>query len=333
MLDLQNQTPFDAAILPGLDKDGRDTITVAVKGTFTLDRRGNVAIADAQLPLQRGDVHVGEPGSSSVQLEDESTPMKRGTDVVLVGHAWGGAKKATSVDVTLRVGRLARSVRVFGDRAWCRSAMGVAISEPIPFVRMPLVWERAFGGRDAASEVSFDARNPVGVGYTSATEADRIEGVRLPNLEDPAAPITSPADRPAPVGFGFVGRHWMPRAAFAGTYDDAWRSARAPLLPLDFDERFFNAAPLVSPKHLEGGEPVQLVGVAEAGDLRFQLTGATPGVALSIRGEVREPALKLDTVLLHPDERRVVLIWRATEPCARAFVHVDWVRVRERRAA
>lgn len=331
MLDLQNQTPFDAALLPGLDKEGRDTLTVAVKATFTLDRRGNVAVADAQLPLQRGDVHTGEPGASSVQLEDESTPVKRGTDIVLVGHAWAGPRKSPSVDVTLRVGRLARSARVFGDRAWYRGATGIAPSDPVPFSRMPLVWERAFGGKDAAAEGAFDARNPVGVGYTSAVEAERIEGVRLPNIEDLGAPIASPADRPQPFGFGFVGRHWAPRVALAGTYDDAWRDGRAPLLPLDFDDRFFNGAPLVAAKHLEGGEPVHLVGVAESGELRFQLPTATLGVAMSVRGAVREPALKLDTVVLQPDERRVVMIWRATEACPRALVHVDWVRVRDRR--
>ena len=39
MLELQNQTPFSAAIVPGLDKEGRDTVTVVVKGTFDLARR------------------------------------------------------------------------------------------------------------------------------------------------------------------------------------------------------------------------------------------------------------------------------------------------------
>ena len=33
--------------------------------------------------------------------------------------------------------------------------------------------------------------------------------------------------------------HWLPRRAWAGTYDDAWRISRAPYLPADFDARFF----------------------------------------------------------------------------------------------
>ena len=37
------------------------------------------------------------------------------------------------------------------------------------------------------------------------------------------------------------------------------------VLPLDFDDRFFNGAPLVSPKHLEGGEPDQAIWAAMRG--------------------------------------------------------------------
>lgn len=329
MLDLQNQTPFEAALVPGLDKEGRDTLTVAVKGTFAIDRRGGTVLADVQLPLQRGDAHHGEPGASSVRVEDESCPMKRATDVVLVGHAWGNGK-ASVVDVTLRVGRLQRSARVFGDRAWYRTATGVAISDPVAFTRVPLVWERAFGGKDAAAEGAFEARNPIGVGYTSASDAERIDGVRLPNVEDPEALIGSPSDRPAPAGFGFVGRHWAPRASLAGTYDDAWRRDRAPLLPLDFDDRFFNGSPLVSAKHLQGGEPVHVIGASETGELRFDLPTATPDISLSLRGAARDLVPKIDTVVVLADERRVVVLWKATELVPRELVRVDWVRVRAR---
>jgi hypothetical protein len=336
MLELKNETALRAAILPGLDKDGGDFVSAIVKGTFTVDRRGALALSEEQLELQRGDAFHGEPGASSVKHEDESSPEKRGTDVVLIGHAWAGAggRKAASVDVGLRVGKLHKVVRVHGDRAWYRTPTGVAASEPVPFARMPLVYERAFGGRDVADESAFEPRNPVGVGFTSATDPARIEGVRLPNLEDPEALVTSPADRPAPAGFGWIGRHWQPRARLAGTYDDAWRSTRAPLLPMNFDDRFFNGASsgLVSSKHLEGGEPLSVTNASESGDLQTQVPGPGPDVAISLRGEVSEHRPRLDTLIVLPDERRVVAIWRTTIACPRAFPHVEWVRVRERRS-
>jgi hypothetical protein len=63
--------------------------------------------------------------------------------------------------------------------------------------------------------------------------------------------IQSPADICAasktypyrPAGLGAIPRHWAPRIAHTGTYDDQWLNTRWPLLPKDFDEQFWNCAP------------------------------------------------------------------------------------------
>jgi hypothetical protein len=52
--------------------------------------------------------------------------------------------------------------------------------------------------------------------------------------------------RPSPAGFGPIACHWQPRVGFAGTYGDAWVANRLPLLPDDFDDRFFQSAPGIS---------------------------------------------------------------------------------------
>src|SRR5262245_21222552 len=95
----------------------------------------------------------------------------------------------------------------------------------------------------------------------------------LPILEDPRALIKTPRDTPAPTGFGFLGRAWQPRLAFAGTWDERWRQDRCPLLPLDFDERYHNGAPAdqIATPHLAGGEPVAVTGASPRGELRFDL--------------------------------------------------------------
>jgi hypothetical protein len=338
MLDLRNRTPFAAAIVPGLDKEGRDTLTVVVKGTFALGRREALAVADAQVPIAYADVFHGEPGLSSIRYEADACPAKTGTDVVLVGHA-RSVRPVPSLDVSLDVGRLHKVVRIWGDRAWFRTVGGAAMSDPIPFSRMPLVYERAFGGGDLAvadpAARPRDPRNPVGVGFTSAAEPERVDGVRLPNLEDPEALIASPADRPAPAGFGFIGRDWLPRRTFAGTYDEAWQRERMPLLPADFDERYFSAAhpSLWSPRPLRGGEPVVVTGVSETGELRFQVPATTPAISAQIRREAVDLPAALDTLLIEPDAQRVVVTWRATAPCPRSFLYVEHVRIAEGRAA
>lgn len=338
MLEIKNRTPFAAAIVPGLDKEGRDTVTVVVKGTFDLGSRTALAPSDKQVPMVHAETFHGEPGISSIKYEADACPAKKGTDVVLVGHACS-IRPVAALDVSLAVGPVRKIVHVTGDRVWFRSLGGVAISDPIAWSRMPLVYERAFGGSDRAVEDEAarprDPRNPIGVGFTSAAAPERIEGVRLPNLEDPESRIATPADRPPIAGFGFLGRDWLPRRAFAGTYDDAWQAERFPFLPADFDERFFNGAPpgLTSARPLKGGEAVHITNVTDAGEIGFRLPSAAPGIGLSIRRVVTDHVPALDTVLIEPDQRRVVLTWRLTVPCPRSFLYIDHVRVSEKRAA
>ena len=45
-----------------------------------------------------------------------------------------------------------------------------------------------------------------GTGYVAGRGSELLEGMALPNLEDPNDLISGWKDRPAPAGFGFVGR-------------------------------------------------------------------------------------------------------------------------------
>src|SRR5262245_25241948 len=141
MLSLQNETPFRAALVPGLDKDGRQHLSIVIKGTFVLAPGTTLPIADEQMQLESADVFAGEAGSSSVLYESDLMPAKLGTDVVVHGHAWARAR-TSSLDVEVRVGRLHSVVRVFGDRRWTKSLASWRMSDPEPFERMPLVYER-----------------------------------------------------------------------------------------------------------------------------------------------------------------------------------------------
>ena len=137
--------------------------------------------------------------------------------------------------------------------------------------------------------------------------------MRLPNFEDPRQPISTWRDKPTPQGFGAVDRWWQPRAAYAGTYDDTWKRTRMPVLPLDFDDRFFQAAPadLVHTPHLTGGEPVIAVNLSKRGTERFRI----PRLRVTFAGvsEGRRVAVPgvLDTVICLFDSSRVAVVWRA----------------------
>jgi hypothetical protein len=337
MLELRNRTPFAAAIAPGLDREGRDTVTVLVKGTFALSARGrDLSVAEEQVKVAFADTFHGEPGRSSVKYEADGCPGKRGTDVVLVGHACS-LRPVPSLDVELFAGRLKKVVRVFGDRVWHKSVGAWALTKPAPFTRMPLVYERAFGGVDATNpqNAAREQRNPLGAGFAVADNPARIEGLLAPNLEDPDNLIVAPTDMPPPAGFGFVSRNWFPRSSFAGTYDERWRSERMPFLPDDFDDRYFNGASagLASPAPFTGGEAVRVTNVSEVGEIAFRVPSQSLEVAVAIKGAISRAAPVLDTLLIDPDERRVVITWRRTMPCPRTFLFIDHVRITRKEAA
>lgn len=46
-----------------------------------------------------------------------------------------------------------------------------------------------------------------------------------------------------PAGFGFIGRSWLPRISYAGTYDQKWLDEQHPYPPFDMDYRYWNGAP------------------------------------------------------------------------------------------
>jgi hypothetical protein len=71
-------------------------------------------------------------------------------------------------------------------------------------------------------------------------------------------------------------------------------------------------------------------GAHEGGDLRFRVPARALEVRLSIGGVVSRHRPALDTLLVEPDERRVVATWRLTAPCPRRFLYIEEVEVTER---
>lgn len=331
MLQLSNTSPFVAEMFGFPDCDGVDTLFVVVKATFRCDAPG-VRIADEQQPVTLADEYRGEPGESSLRYASEAHLLKPGTDVVVVGEACAPAERATAaVDVGVGVAGRQAHARVVGDRYWTEGVGGVRPSRPKPFTRLPLTWERAFGGKHVADAKSgtflAEPRNPVGCGFLGKRAPHELLGQPAPNIEDPRAPIEGPSTRGKPVGFGPVAPSWAPRVQHAGTYDDAWTKTRAPYLPRDFDRRFFHVAPeeLVFPQGLQGGEPVALMGWHPRGMQRFDLPRCVLRIDVTLAGKQQRLACRLETVLLEPTDERFSLSWRASLPVDKRMLKVERV--------
>jgi len=329
MLQIENQTPFAPSIAVFPDRKAIDTLYVVVKATVTL--RPRIGLAPVQLPVAIADEYYEDPLTSSLKQVSDMHIGKPGTDVLLIGHAWGPNGQATTqADVTVSVAERRKTIRVIGDRTW----RGGSPSEPAPFQSMPLVWERAFGGVHKTEDKVFaEERNPIGCGFRGERSSSEFEGHPVPNLEDPSAPLQSLGQSPAPACFAPVSPSWLPRRAFAGTYDEKWQKQRAPYLPDDFDPRFLQcAAPeLTFDRYLEGNEPVEIHGASNTGAIGFQLPTARPIISVKIAGAEQEPWANLETLLLEPDENRATLTWRAAVPCDRQVLKVEKIIVKLRR--
>ena len=309
-MEIRNRTPLPAALNVVLDKRAAEWLVLCAKGTWTISDQGRLALAAEQDELHVADVHAGEPGASSVIYEADVGPPKLATDCALVGSAVPPRRGLRRMEVSFRVGRLRQRARVVGERRRTFGFLGWWwTSGPKPLERTPLRWELAVGGTDLTpknpARHSLDLRNPLGRGF-------RARGSKLKRAGAPLPQMLHPAKAREPVGFGFTGGHWRHRRRYAGTYDAKWQEERCPLLPLDFDERFFNsAAPgLTADGHLEGGEPVEVRGCTRGGTLAFQLPPVRLASEAVVEGPPEPLAMHLDTVTVDTDAMKLLLTWR-----------------------
>jgi len=334
MLQIDNKTPFDSQIMLTTNPKGGDVVVLAVKATFTL--LPSVALAEEQIPLCLEDEHLDDPASSSLLYASEMLLPKPGVDIILNGHAYvPGGELSGVIDTRLSIGDVSKTVRVFGDRLWLHGGQ----SEPVPFDKMPLIYENAFGGLHhyhadkpigPESAVAF-FKNPLGEGFIGKRTNNEMIGQKLPNLEDPRFLIHSPQDQPTPMNYGYISAAWEPRKNYAGTYDNQWIKTRAPFLPLDFDERFFlNGSTGLSFERttFTGGEPVRLINLMQAqADVQFNLPVCPLETAFKFNGQWHESPVAIETILIEPDENRFCIIWKTAFDCNKRPLKVSDVRV------
>lgn len=317
-MKIKNPTLFPMAALPLGGPKGEPLLTVIVKGTFAFGP-GYADVADEQLPIAYGDIFYDENGG--VRYESDIVPMKRCTDIVLNATAMAPEEKpAEVVPVTVKVGKTEKKLLVFGERFWNHAGVmrrSYTRTDTKPFVEKPIVYEEAFGGIDAVSG-AYCAENLIGKGMYSTKPRSNLAGKPLPCIEDPRHLIRTIDDRPKPAGFGFYGRAWQPRAAYAGTYDQAWRDNRCPLPPEDFNPRFYNGAhpDLQTEGFLKGDEPVVLQNLTPEGQTAFHLPGIKMYCQVNRNHENGRPAkqtfaMNLDTLFIETRQQRCCLVWRA----------------------
>lgn len=193
-MELINESGVAARLSTGVMDDDQNVAWCVARATWRIAADGRLSpLDDAPWPILDEPietVHGTFPSDARVE--------ERGCGLVVTGEARFG-RAVTEGALSVQVGDFARSVALIGDRQWTRAARGWEPSSPKPFRAMRTDWSRAYGGASARGE---HALNPLGRGFV--TDEREVEGVALPNLEDPRDPIRRWDQRVRPVGFGPV---------------------------------------------------------------------------------------------------------------------------------
>lgn len=345
------------AVVPGKNDDGTSVFSVLVKRTYDIVAGGRVQPAEQTMPLIKVDVYYddGYPESSTVKFENELAAFKLATDVVLVGKAYApGGKPRAEFQISLEVGNLKKTIQVMGDRHCVyRANRAPLVTDPVEFTEMEIRYERAYGGtylRNDPTNMFAYPRNPMGTGFVLSNTHETVDGLALPNFEDPndllvpeRVVLNDPYQwngQPLPQGLGWYQRTWYPRCSFVGAVpgfvepDMVMREEKLGLVPKkqialarqlklpSFDVRFNNGASIgLALPYLVGGERMRLNNLTLEGELEFTLPSERPVITLDIGLGENKLAAVLHTVCIRAEDRQLDMVWRG----AHKYPGVDWL--------
>lgn len=344
-MELDNRLTFPAMAFRQFDAAGELDCIVSVRATFTHVQDGIIDIAREQESFQWEDAYEGDPHQTVLLRQSDLTPDKPGTDISFLGKAWTPSKEPQkSWRASIRVGGVSKEIEVCGQRFWQpvikEKWAGFSAKEPKRVIRdwmltdpelarqVTICWTNAFGGiipgtGDTETDISADVerRNPLGCGIVNLDMPADTPPVRAPQITLPGERLDW-KEAPEPQGFGLVSPWWRSRQQYTGTYDDAWVAERHPLLPRDFDNRFWQAAhpDLIAAHHLRGDENYELRNLhPDYSVAKGQLPGLTLGVRCQGEDSDDWYVLKLDSVQFDwRNDGRVLLTWRARFPLSEA---------------
>ena len=345
------------AIVQGKDEKNQPVFSVLVKRTYDIHSGGRVVRTEKARPFVQIDEYYDDdnPEWTTVKYETDFAPFKVATDVVVIGKAYApGGEPVPQLDATVEVAARRKTVHVTGDRhCLYRWNASPGFSEPVPFTEMPVQYDRAYGGRDNLSnpeEPFYYPRNHSGMGVVLKNSKETVEGLALPNIEDPEDLLTPDrvifekpdrwSGQPLPDGLGWFQRTWYPRCSFTGALpayvdiDTVLREETLGLVPKgqialsrqfklsSFDVRFHSGASrgLVLP-FLSGEEIVRLTNLTPTGSLAFRLPGESPSIMLDIGLGENELKPFLQTVCVRLEEMQMDMVWRGAHP----YPGWDWL--------
>lgn len=191
------------------------------------------------------------PFVSPFEFDQDTAAFRNATDVVVQGHCHTYGEPRYESLVAIASGDFRREILVTGDR---RVEVGPdgqpRFTQPEPFEKLPLRYDRAYGGVDTVALARFSnptfeelkfarpdwqldrqtpfhyKRNPTGRGFLIEADEESLAAARVPNLSYPFDPVTPErlavgaperwARAPLPAALDWTGPGWFPRIAYLG---------------------------------------------------------------------------------------------------------------------
>lgn len=234
---------------------GTFRLALVFKRAYAIAPNGTCRLTDEKIPIEEDAPpwlpDLPSPLASPPRWDPDVFGFKPAVDLVVQGHAYSYYRRAT-VETEVRVGPYSRVIRVHGERRAQWSSGRVSFTPPEPFEKIPVRYDRAYGGLDAvalrrhgdrlgeglavaqpswADDIARNTpyhypRNPAGCGYLIEADQESVEAVRIPNLEMASDPVTPERlavgdvrawpSAPIPAAYDWVDASWFPRLAYLG---------------------------------------------------------------------------------------------------------------------
>ncbi|WP_102225766.1 DUF2169 family type VI secretion system accessory protein [Acidimangrovimonas sediminis] len=342
MWETRNTTPFAAQGYLERDPAGREHWVGAVRASFDLAAGALPRVTPEQPPVRLAQC-FDDSGQELIE-ESDFAPFRPEADIVLRGTAHPpGPRQTGAFSFGFLIGRIRREMVCHGPRRMARRGTALAVETLGPAVATPISWRETFGGRERFPRTgepegpdALNRDNPVGRGW-SVDPAGRIPqggALDLPPIEVAGDTVVPGAPLPAPAGCGAIAPHWAVRLPLAGRFDARWEAERHPLMPEDFDARFFHAAPAAQRAPLVGGEPMRLVNLVPGGvPVDFRLPQLLIDAQTRIGRDLVETRMRLVAVIVDADRARLTMVYNTAVPCPGRDAEVAYSRVRLRQAS
>jgi len=324
--------------LTALDITGREHLVIVAKATWRIPEPGQRPRPLPPCPLVETDDYYGAPGESAMRYGDDFARHKARCDLLFDAciHT-PNQRPLTYLEAQVRIDDWHKAVGVTGNRHWRQKGSSLTPSAPEPFTTLPLHYGHAYGGtrhyqKGEQPLCEAHLHNLAGIGWGGPNTWRNLAGEPIANLHAPDQPINKPDDDVLmPTALGAIARHWLLRRQYAGTYDDAWRRDTAPFLPQDFDEQFFQCAPLDQQiPYPTGGEKVTLTNLLpQHPSLSFTLPRFNALKVRILRTDYSTETFTppVDTLFFETEAGRFSAVWRASTPIRRRLHEFDTIAI------